>query len=53
VVLSRKCQRLVAPFVYHGALRACRLDGSEPVTPFRVTGETGLETRLEASERLA
>ena len=52
IVLSPYCQRLVAPFVHTDACPAVVLEPeSQPVTPFRVTGETGLETRLEASER--
>ena len=35
----------------HGAVRAVVLDSQRagPVTPFRVLGETGIATRLEAS----
>jgi tetratricopeptide (TPR) repeat protein/class 3 adenylate cyclase/tRNA A-37 threonylcarbamoyl transferase component Bud32 len=52
VVVSPECQRLVAPFFLTAACSPAVLEpGAQPVTPFRVTGETGLETRLEASER--
>jgi predicted ATPase/class 3 adenylate cyclase len=53
VVLSPEYQRLVSPFVHTAAYPAVMLEpDGQAVTPFRVTGETGLETRLEASERL-
>ncbi len=52
VVLSHECQRLVEPFVHTTPCAPVVLDNeTEPTTPFCVTGETGLETRLEASER--
>lgn len=52
VLLSPEYQRLVAPFVYTEPTPAALLDNeAEPVTPFRVTGETGVQTRLEASAR--
>ena len=52
VVLSHECQRLLSPFVHTAACAPVVLEpGAPPVTPFRVTGQTGLETRLEASER--
>ena len=52
LVLSPECQRLVAPFVLTVSCVAVLLEpGGEAMTPFRVTGETGLETRLEASQR--
>jgi tetratricopeptide (TPR) repeat protein/class 3 adenylate cyclase len=53
LVLSPECQRVVAPFVRTASCPPVVLEPeAAPVTPFRVTGETGLETRLEASERL-
>jgi predicted ATPase/class 3 adenylate cyclase/tRNA A-37 threonylcarbamoyl transferase component Bud32 len=53
LVLSPECQRVVAPFVRTAACAPVVLEPEAvPVTPFRVTGETGLETRLEAAERL-
>jgi tetratricopeptide (TPR) repeat protein/class 3 adenylate cyclase len=52
IVLSPDCQRLVAPFVQTDACPAVVLEpDGRPISPFRVTGETGLETRLEVSER--
>lgn len=52
VVLSPECQRLVSPFVRTSPGRPVVLDpDAGPMTPFCVTGETGLETRLEASEQ--
>ena len=53
VVLSPECQRLLSPFVDSSPCAAVVLEpGAPAVTPFRVTGQTGLETRLEASEQL-
>jgi predicted ATPase/class 3 adenylate cyclase/tRNA A-37 threonylcarbamoyl transferase component Bud32 len=53
VVMSPEYRRVVSPFVYTAAYEPVMLEpGVQPVTPFRVTGETGVETRLEASERL-
>ena len=53
VVLSPECQRVLSPFVDTSACAAVVLEpGAPAVTPFRVTGQTGLETRLEASEQL-
>ena len=52
VLLSPECQRLLSPFVDAAAGAAVVLEpDAQAVTPFRVTGQTGLETRLEASER--
>jgi len=52
IVLSPDCQRLVSPFVLTAACPPVVLDSdAPPVTPFRVTGETDVETRLEESER--
>ena len=52
VVVSHECQRLLSPFVHTIACAPVVLESDAPaVTPFRVVGETGLETRLEASER--
>lgn len=52
IVLSQDCQRLLSPFVHTAACAPVVLEpGAPAVTPFRVTGETGLETRLEAAER--
>jgi tetratricopeptide (TPR) repeat protein/class 3 adenylate cyclase len=52
LVVSPDYRRLVAPFVHTtpSAPVVLELD-AQPVTPFRIVGETGLETRLEAAER--
>jgi serine/threonine protein kinase/predicted ATPase len=52
VLLSPDCQRLVAPYLRttECATVALDIDGVRHA-PFLVTGETGVETRLEASER--
>jgi serine/threonine protein kinase/tetratricopeptide (TPR) repeat protein len=45
-------QRLVAPYMQTAACPPVALDSyADPVTPFRVLGETGISTRLEASSR--
>jgi serine/threonine protein kinase/tetratricopeptide (TPR) repeat protein len=52
ILLSPECQRLIAPFVRtipHQSF-VCYAE-SAPVTPHRVIGESGLQTRLEAAER--
>ena len=52
IVISQECQRLLSPFVNTIACAPVVLDpGAASTTPFRVTGLTGLETRLEASAR--
>jgi serine/threonine protein kinase/tetratricopeptide (TPR) repeat protein len=52
LMLSPDCQRLLAPFVNTAASAPVVLEPDvPPVTPFRVIGPTGLETRLEASAR--
>jgi tetratricopeptide (TPR) repeat protein/class 3 adenylate cyclase len=52
VVLSQECRRILSPFVHTVACAPVVLEPDAPaVTPFRVTGQTGLETRLEVSER--
>ncbi|HEY2904794.1 MAG TPA: tetratricopeptide repeat protein [Vicinamibacterales bacterium] len=52
LVLSPECQRLLSPFVHTAACAPVVLESdAPPVTPFRVVGATGLETRLEASAR--
>lgn len=51
VLLSPDCQRLIAPYLStECATMALDIEGVRHA-PFRVTGETGVETRLEASER--
>jgi len=43
-------QRLIAPYMQTAACPPASLDShADPVTPFRVLGETGISTRLEAS----
>ncbi|MCH8884163.1 MAG: AAA family ATPase, partial [SAR324 cluster bacterium] len=50
--ISPETQRLIAPYFQTEALTAVELKGrSEVVTPYRVVGETTVETRFEASER--
>ena len=52
VVLSPECERLLSPFVHTDACAPVVVEPDAPaVTPYRVIGQTGLETRLEASER--
>ena len=52
IVASGDCQRLVAPFFAAEPRDAVMLDaGVAPTIPFTIHGESGLETRLEASER--
>jgi predicted ATPase len=52
IVISQECRRLLSPFVNTVACAPVVLEpGAPSVTPFRVTGLTGLETRLEASAR--
>jgi tetratricopeptide (TPR) repeat protein/class 3 adenylate cyclase len=52
VVVSPESHRIVAPFVHSTPCSSIVLEPElKPVSPFRVTGETGLETRLEVSER--
>jgi serine/threonine protein kinase/tetratricopeptide (TPR) repeat protein len=52
ILLSPECQRLVAPFV-RTILHQSFVSHAEsaPITPHRVIGESGLQTRLEAAER--
>ncbi len=52
LMLSPECQRVLAPFVNTAACAPVVLEtDAAAVTPFRVIGPTGLETRLEASAR--
>ena len=52
VWVSPEMQRLVGPYMHTSACAAVVLDSqAELVTPFRVLGETGIATRLEASKR--
>ena len=52
ILLSPDCQRLVAPFVHTEACQPIVVEpDGPPITPTRVMGDTGLATRLEASER--
>ena len=52
ILLSPECQRLVAPFVRTAPDEPFATQAeSAPITPYRVIGESGLQTRLEAAER--
>jgi serine/threonine protein kinase/tetratricopeptide (TPR) repeat protein len=52
VLLSPECQRLVAPFVHTSPMPPVVLQAdAEAITPHRLTGESGLQTRLEAAAR--
>ena len=52
VFISPETQRLVGPYMHTAACSSVALDSQGgPVTPFRVLGETGVATRLEASSR--
>jgi len=52
ILLSPECQRLVAPFVRTIPHQSFVSNAeSAPITPHRVLGESGLQTRLEAAER--
>ncbi|HEX6967030.1 MAG TPA: tetratricopeptide repeat protein [Gemmatimonadaceae bacterium] len=52
VLASTECQRLIAPFFAAEAGAPVMLDaGAAPMIPYRIRGTSGLETRLEASER--
>jgi serine/threonine protein kinase/tetratricopeptide (TPR) repeat protein len=51
--VSAEAQRLVAPYVHTSACAPVVLEShGGPVSPFRVLGETGIATRLEASTPL-
>jgi tetratricopeptide (TPR) repeat protein/class 3 adenylate cyclase len=50
ILISAECRRVVAPFIEtvpQAAVAGLTTDG--PVTPYRVIGESGLQTRLEAA----
>jgi serine/threonine protein kinase/tetratricopeptide (TPR) repeat protein len=52
VLVSPQTQRLVAPYMHTEKCAPVVLDSQVgPVTPFRVLGETGISSRLEASGR--
>ena len=52
VFVSPEMQRLIAPYMRTTACASAILDvHAGPVTPFRLVGETGIATRLEASRR--
>ncbi len=52
VWVSGETQRLVGPYVHTSACPPVVLDPQVgPITPFRILGETGIGTRLEASSR--
>lgn len=52
ILISPECMQLVAPFI-HADLHEPIVLGTEtaPITPYRVTGTSGLETRIEAAAR--
>ena len=50
ILLSPDCRRLVAPFV-RTIPHQSFVYNAAPITPHRVIGESGLQTRLEAAER--
>ena len=50
VLIGPECQRLITPFIDTEAQEPVVLLADEgPVTPYRVIGESGLQTRLEAA----
>ena len=52
ILVSPDTQRRIAPFFQTEALPPQEIKGkAAPVTPYRVTGETSVETRFEASEQ--
>ena len=52
VLVSPETQRLVGPYMHTAACAPVVIDSQAgPVTTFRVLGETGIATRLEASSR--
>ena len=52
LLISPETQRLVGPYMHTAACAPVTLDAQAgPVAPFRVVGETGIATRLEASSR--
>ena len=52
VLVSPECHRLVAPFVDSQPCAPLSIQANGgTVSPFRVLGESGLQTRLEAAER--
>ena len=52
VLISPECRRLITPFIESQAQDPVPLrTGDAPVTPYRVLGESGLQTRLEAALR--
>ncbi|HET7188423.1 MAG TPA: AAA family ATPase, partial [Gemmatimonadaceae bacterium] len=53
VWVSAECRRLVEGFVFTEPRPPMSLgDRQHPLVPFRVTGESGLQTRIEATERI-
>jgi serine/threonine protein kinase/tetratricopeptide (TPR) repeat protein len=52
ILVSPETQRLVGPYMHTAACAPVVIDSQAgPVTTFRVLGETGIATRLEASSR--
>ncbi|GEM_PF-4063221 len=53
ILIGPEQQRLVAPFFETEACAPVALKGkAQSITPYRVRGESGLQTRLEAAERV-
>ncbi|MGH7647837.1 MAG: protein kinase domain-containing protein [Gemmatimonadaceae bacterium] len=52
ILASAECQRLISPFVAAESCAPVKLAaGAAPAVIYRVRGESGLETRLDAAER--
>jgi tetratricopeptide (TPR) repeat protein/class 3 adenylate cyclase/tRNA A-37 threonylcarbamoyl transferase component Bud32 len=52
ILVSPECARLVAPFVVAQPHESVAIDaGSTPITAYRIVGDSGLQTRLEAAVR--
>ena len=53
VWVTPQMQRLVGPYVHAEACAAVNVDPhAEPMTPFRILGESGMTTRLDLSSRM-
>ena len=52
ILVSPECQRIVAPFVHTSPHQTVLLQAETgAITPHRIVGESGLQTRLEAAAR--
>jgi predicted ATPase/class 3 adenylate cyclase len=52
ILLSRETQRLIAPYFETEALQELRMKGkAEPTIPYRVIGESRIQSRFEAAEQ--